>query len=82
MIYANELTDAGTYTPCPTPHFLWVTEFPLFTPASADPENQRSILDSGDDKRILWCSTHHPFTAPMSEDIEALMQGEFEKVCP
>jgi len=80
MIYANELTDAGTYTPCPTPHFLWVTEFPLFTPASADPENQRSILDSGDDKRILWCSTHHPFTAPMSEDIEALMQGEFEKV--
>ncbi|KAF9507359.1 hypothetical protein BS47DRAFT_1377942 [Hydnum rufescens UP504] len=54
------------------PNFLWVTEFPLFTRAD-------------DDKNELhahgrWSSSHHPFTAPMWEDIEMLMSGNVESV--
>jgi aspartyl-tRNA synthetase len=54
------------------PSFLWVTEFPLFTRAD-------------DDKNELhahgrWSSSHHPFTAPMWEDIEMLKSGNFESV--
>ncbi|KAK7470882.1 aspartate--tRNA ligase msd1 [Stygiomarasmius scandens] len=53
------------------PHFLWITEFPLFT-------------QSDDDKDFLakgrWSSSHHPFTAPMWEDVEALYNGEVDSV--
>ena len=56
-----------------TDEFLWVTEFPLFTPNDPDKE----FLAHG----RKWTSTHHPFTAPMIEDIPALQQGDFEKVC-
>ena len=53
------------------PHFLWVTEFPLFTRDDADKEH----LSHG-----RWSSSHHPFTAPMWEDIDALNRGEVEGV--
>ncbi|KAI6164917.1 tRNA synthetases class II-domain-containing protein [Pisolithus thermaeus] len=56
----------GDYTPPTTPHFLWVTEFPLFT--KADPD--KNFLAHG-----RWSSTHHPFTAPMWQDIEAMYAG-------
>ncbi|KIY67356.1 aspartyl-tRNA synthetase [Cylindrobasidium torrendii FP15055 ss-10] len=48
------------------PHFLWITEFPLFSPES-------------DGSRKL-CSTHHPFTAPMHDDIPHLYNGNPELV--
>ncbi|PVG04053.1 hypothetical protein CPB86DRAFT_803635 [Serendipita vermifera] len=46
--------------------FLWVTEFPLFTRADEDKE----FLASG-----RWSSSHHPFTAPMIEDLHLIEQG-------
>lgn len=53
------------------PHFLWVTEFPLFTHADGD----KAFLAKG-----RWSSTHHPFTAPMWEDVKKLNSGEIESV--
>ncbi|KAG6833783.1 hypothetical protein H0H87_001215 [Tephrocybe sp. NHM501043] len=53
------------------PHFLWITEFPLFTQADAD----KDFLAKG-----RWSSSHHPFTAPMWQDIDAMYHGEVESV--
>ncbi|KAH9853711.1 tRNA synthetases class II-domain-containing protein [Lenzites betulinus] len=53
------------------PKFLWVTEFPLFTRADEDKE----FLAHG-----RWSSSHHPFTAPMYEDIEKMYSGTVEEV--
>ena len=53
------------------PQFLWVTEFPLFTRADEDKE----FLAHG-----RWSSSHHPFTAPMWEDIERMYTGQVEEV--
>ncbi|KII95787.1 hypothetical protein PLICRDRAFT_34734 [Plicaturopsis crispa FD-325 SS-3] len=68
----SEIAQArGDYTPPAAPHFLWVTEFPLFTRADAD----KDFLAHG-----RWSSSHHPFTAPMWEDIEAMYNGHVETV--
>lgn len=53
------------------PAFLWITEFPLFTLADPDKDFQA---------HGRWSATHHPFTAPVWEDLEALKRGEVEKV--
>ncbi|RDX53189.1 hypothetical protein OH76DRAFT_1433214 [Lentinus brumalis] len=53
------------------PKFLWVTEFPLFTHADAD----KDFLAHG-----RWSSSHHPFTAPMREDIEKMYAGKIDEV--
>lgn len=62
---------SGSYIPPEKPHFLWVTEFPLFTRADKD----KDFLAKG-----RWSSTHHPFTAPMWEDIEDMYNGRLESV--
>lgn len=68
----SELAHArGDYVPPTIPHFLWVTEFPLFTRADPDKE----FLARG-----RWSSTHHPFTAPMWQDIEAMYAGRIDQV--
>jgi aspartyl-tRNA synthetase len=48
-------------------HFLWVTEFPMFTPdldKSGDP---------GQGGKNGFSATHHPFTAPLTEEDFDLM---------
>jgi len=55
-----------------TPHFLWVTEFPLFSCRDKDKE----FLTRG----RRWSSTHHPFTAPMYEDLPAFYAGDYGRV--
>lgn len=61
----------GYYEHTAKPHFLWITEFPLFT--RADPG--KNFLAQG-----RWSSSHHPFTAPMWEDVEELLTGDPSKV--
>ena len=65
------ITVTGVHTLSDRPHFLWVTQFPLFTRADEDKEH----LAKG-----RWSATHHPFTAPMFEDLEDLKQGKVEAV--
>ncbi|KAJ8585301.1 hypothetical protein M405DRAFT_911871 [Rhizopogon salebrosus TDB-379] len=68
----SELAHArGDYVPPAAPHFLWVTEFPLFTRADPDKE----FLAHG-----RWSSTHHPFTAPMWQDTDAMYAGRIDQV--
>lgn len=65
---AQELGDLNLPT---SPYFLWVTEFPLFTRADEDKE----FLAKG-----RWGSSHHPFTAPMWQDIEKMYAGQIDEV--
>ncbi|ELU43163.1 aspartyl-tRNA synthetase [Rhizoctonia solani AG-1 IA] len=65
------LASAGAYTPTQVPHFLWITEFPLFTSADGDKE----FLAKG-----RLSSSHHPFTAPMAEDVDKLLNGQPREV--
>ncbi len=51
----NHLAKLLGLTDKDTYRFVWITDFPLFE------------WDE-DDKR--WCAVHHPFTAPMDEDVE------------
>ncbi|TFK27070.1 aspartyl-tRNA synthetase [Coprinopsis marcescibilis] len=61
----------GDFVATEQPHFLWVTEFPLFTHDDSD----KDFLAQG-----RWSSSHHPFTAPMWQDIDALYKGDIEHV--
>ncbi|KAK2466515.1 hypothetical protein APHAL10511_002157 [Amanita phalloides] len=63
--------ERGDFINTKKPHFLWVTEFPLFTRADVEKE----FLARG-----RWSSTHHPFTAPMWEDVDALYNQEAQVV--
>ncbi|TFK43163.1 hypothetical protein BDQ12DRAFT_674504 [Crucibulum laeve] len=67
-----ELAQArGEFTVTRDPHFLWITEFPLFTRDDADKE----FLAHG-----RWSSSHHPFTAPVWQDVEVMYRGEVQSV--
>lgn len=72
LALASLAESLGDLTLPPDPHFLWVTEFPLFTRADADKE----FLAHG-----RWSSSHHPFTAPMWQDVEKMYGGDIEAVC-
>ncbi|CAE6424181.1 unnamed protein product [Rhizoctonia solani] len=63
--------QSGAYVPTQVPHFLWVTEFPLFTSADGD----KDFLAKG-----RLSSSHHPFTAPMAEDVDKLLNGQAREV--
>lgn len=61
----------GHYVPSRRPHFVWVIEFPLFT---RDDDDKDFVA------RGRWCSTHHPFTAPMVDDLEAFWNSQIKEV--
>ncbi|OCH94247.1 hypothetical protein OBBRIDRAFT_769914 [Obba rivulosa] len=56
----------GALTFSNEPKFLWVTEFPLFTH-----DEDKEFLAKG-----RWSSSHHPFTAPMLDDLEKLYKPD------
>lgn len=67
----DEIVQKGLHTLTTDPHFLWITQFPLFTLADED----KAHLAKG-----RYSSSHHPFTAPVAEDIQALEKGQVENV--
>ena len=68
---ANKAQELGDLQLPDLPHFVWITEFPLFTHADEDKE----FLAKG-----RWSSSHHPFTAPMWQDIEKMYAGQIDEV--
>ncbi|CAO1638823.1 unnamed protein product [Sympodiomycopsis kandeliae] len=60
----DAIVSKGLSTVSADPHFLWVTEFPLFTRS----DDEKSSLTGGN----RWCSTHHPFTAPSLSSLSTL----------
>ncbi|OBZ76532.1 Aspartate--tRNA ligase [Grifola frondosa] len=71
LALADTAQRLGDLTLASDPKFLWVTEFPLFTHADDD----KDFLAHG-----RWSSSHHPFTAPMWEDIEKMYAGKIAEV--
>ena len=58
---AKRLVDADS-----AHHFLWITDFPMFTPDNAS--------DPGQGGSSGFSATHHPFTAPKtSDDLDLLL---------
>lgn len=51
----NQLASQLKLTDSNVFRFVWITDFPLF---EWDEEDKR------------WCAVHHPFTAPMDEDVD------------
>ncbi|CUS12463.1 unnamed protein product [Tuber aestivum] len=49
--------------------FVWVVDFPLFSPTSTGDPSQPG--------RAPFSSTHHPFTAPIAEDIQLLRSSPY-----
>lgn len=65
-LLAESLISRGHLSLPKDPHFLWVTEFPLFTLADLD----KAELAQG-----RWSSSHHPFTSPKQEDMGMVRQA-------
>ncbi|KAF8541621.1 tRNA synthetases class II-domain-containing protein [Trichophaea hybrida] len=60
----NKAVEAGVLAKPKTYEFVWITDFPLFTPVTSDEPGQSGIVG--------FASTHHPFTAPHEDDFELL----------
>jgi len=60
----NKAVEAGVLVRPKTYEFVWITDFPLFTPVTSD--------EPGQSGTVGFASTHHPFTAPHEEDFELL----------
>ncbi len=57
----------------PSSHFLWVTDFPLFTPTNE--------TDPGQGGSAGFSATHHPFTAPKTaEDVDLLLTDPLKAI--
>jgi aspartyl-tRNA synthetase len=63
------ITERVKCPPAPAFKFLWVTDFPLFSPDLYDE------ADPGQGGMSGLQSTHHPFTAPRVEDLKHLAQA-------
>ncbi|KAK1757404.1 tRNA synthetases class II-domain-containing protein [Echria macrotheca] len=51
--------------------FTWITDFPMFTPSSTSPD-----ADPGQGGSAGFSATHHPFTAPLTEDDINLLETD------
>lgn len=59
----------------PRHHYLWITDFPMFTPSSATPNDPGQGGTSG------FSATHHPFTAPKTAlDVDLLFTDPLSAV--
>ncbi|CAD6589660.1 MAG: hypothetical protein TREMPRED_005467 [Tremellales sp. Tagirdzhanova-0007] len=67
----DTLVAQGSSVLSPSPFDAAEQDFPLFTRADED----KAFLSNG-----RWASTHHPFTAPMWEDLEDLKRGRVDAV--
>ena len=78
LALADWLEHAGELQRPPTPHMLWVYDFPLFEKEAA--ANEVSSAD-GQHARPRWSAMHHPFSAPVQEDeAKVLASKELETV--
>ena len=67
----NKAVEAGIVHVKPGFEFVWIVEFPLFSPVDAS--------EPGQSGRAGLASTHHPFTAPHEDDF-ALLAADPRKV--
>lgn len=63
----------GLVTQDATDHFVWVTDFPLFSP--------NNDVDPGQGGSAGFSATHHPFTAPKTAaDVDLLLTNPLEAI--
>ncbi|KNE71741.1 aspartate-tRNA ligase [Allomyces macrogynus ATCC 38327] len=69
--WRTQLIQHLALTPSTDLAFLWVEEFPLFTPTALDDKPTHAIGQAGTTKSA-WTATHHPFTAPHPDHVHLL----------
>jgi aspartyl-tRNA synthetase len=69
MLLSPYITETIKHKEGPAFQFLWVTDFPLFSPDLYDE------ADPGQGGMSGLRSTHHPFTAPKVEDLKDLAKA-------
>jgi aspartyl-tRNA synthetase len=67
-VFYETAVQQGLAEPLPGFHFLWVTDFPLFTPVDGSDSLARG--EAG------LAATHHPFTAPKSAHDFRLLESD------